>query len=42
MIFLTGAEPTMLLTGGGELALEIMPEVMDAVSDTSSLAGVPG
>lgn len=41
VFFLIGAEPT-LPPAGGELAREIEVEVTDALSETNSLAGVPG
>lgn len=37
----TGAEP-IKFEGGGELALDIEAEVIDALSDIISLVGVPG
>jgi hypothetical protein len=42
VFFLTGAVPTLPATGGGELALEKEVEVIEAVSEINSLAGVPG
>lgn len=41
---LTGAEPTLLVAGGGELARDTEVEVSDTLSDieTCSLEGVPG
>jgi hypothetical protein len=36
----TGAEPTFVR--GGELARDIEAEVMEALSDTASLVGLPG
>lgn len=40
VVDLTGAEPT--LEGGGELALDIEADVIEALSEITSLAGVPG
>lgn len=37
----TGAEP-IKFDGGGELALDIEADVIDALSDSISLVGVPG
>jgi hypothetical protein len=31
-----------MVPGGGEFALEIIPDVIEAVSEIKSLAGVPG
>jgi hypothetical protein len=42
VFFLTGAVPTLPTIGGGELALEMEVEVIEAVSEINSLAGVPG
>jgi len=43
LVFLrTGAVPTFPPIGGGELALEKVVDVTDAVSDIISLIGVPG
>ena len=39
VLTLTGAEPTF--DGGGEFALDIDAEVMEALSDMISLVGVP-
>jgi hypothetical protein len=40
VVALTGAEPT--LDGGGEFALDIEVDVIEALSDIISLVGVPG
>ncbi len=40
MVARTGAEPTFVR--GGELARDIEAEVMEALSDTASLVGLPG
>jgi hypothetical protein len=40
VVVLTGAEPT--LAGGGELALDMEADVMEALSEMISLVGVPG
>jgi hypothetical protein len=42
VFFLTGAVPTIPPIGGGEFALEIEVEVIEAVSEINSLTGVPG
>ena len=39
MVCLTGADPTLL--GGGELARDVEVDVMDTLSETISLTGVP-
>lgn len=40
VVWRTGAEP--ILKGGGELALDIEADVIDALSDSISLVGVLG
>jgi hypothetical protein len=40
VVALTGAEPT--LDGGGEFALDMEVDVIEALSDIISLVGVPG